>query len=238
MTLEQLMAFTVTSDHARQEQVWELRLARYNKEPYAIRRQLTEGAVRASDRRARFVGVDAYEAAGGVVMRDLFQHDDGGWLQDPALLDRLVAEKLQRRGGDTARRRLEMDRGRGGLPLWPLRRSAAPHWRDRANSPRTSGRLRRPQGRERSAGRTICRSRRTARRNRPAAWRNRKRACAFENRPVPTIRPKSSEPAPLSASITKVRCVSSAASFGRRTKHRSNRLKPAEKLHRRPELTY
>ena len=60
-----------------------------------IRRQLTEGAVRASDRRARFVGMDVYEVAGGVVMRDLFQHDDGGWLQDPALLDRLVTEKAQ-----------------------------------------------------------------------------------------------------------------------------------------------
>jgi len=29
------------------------------------------------------------------VMRDLFEHDDGGWLQDPALLDRLVIERLQ-----------------------------------------------------------------------------------------------------------------------------------------------
>jgi ParB family chromosome partitioning protein len=29
-------------------------------------------------------------------MRDLFEADDGGWLQDPALLDRLVAEKLER----------------------------------------------------------------------------------------------------------------------------------------------
>ena len=29
------------------------------------------------------------------MLRDLFQHDDGGWLQDPALLDRLVIEKLQ-----------------------------------------------------------------------------------------------------------------------------------------------
>jgi ParB family transcriptional regulator, chromosome partitioning protein len=28
-------------------------------------------------------------------MRDLFQHDDGGWLQDPALLDQLVIGKLQ-----------------------------------------------------------------------------------------------------------------------------------------------
>src|ERR1700730_1126609 len=95
MTLEQLMAFTVTNDHARQEQVWESLARAYNKEPYYIRRQLTEGAVRAADKRAHFVGVDTYEAAGGVVLRDLFQHDDGGWLQDPALLDRLVIEKLQ-----------------------------------------------------------------------------------------------------------------------------------------------
>jgi ParB family transcriptional regulator, chromosome partitioning protein len=95
MTLEQLMAFTVTNDHARQEQVWESLARAYNKEPYYIRRQLTEGAVRAADKRARFVGVDTYEAAGGVVLRDLFQHDDGGWLQDPALLDRLAIEKLQ-----------------------------------------------------------------------------------------------------------------------------------------------
>ncbi|MGC1862930.1 MAG: ParB/RepB/Spo0J family partition protein [Methylocystis sp.] len=95
MTLEQLMAFTVNGDHARQEQVWEGVSSSHNREPYYIRRQLTDGAVRASDRRARFVGVEAYEAAGGIVMRDLFQHDEGGWLQDPALLDRLAIEKLQ-----------------------------------------------------------------------------------------------------------------------------------------------
>ena len=95
MTLEQLMAFTVNGDHARQEQVWEGLSRSHNREPYNIRRQLTDGAVRASDRRARFVGVEAYEAAGGIVIRDLFQHDEGGWLQDPALLDRLAIEKLQ-----------------------------------------------------------------------------------------------------------------------------------------------
>ena len=94
MTLEQLMAFTVTTDHARQEQVWEALQQSYNKEPYLIRRQLTESAVRASDRRARFVGLDAYEAAGGMVLRDLFEDDGGGWLQDVALLDRLATEKL------------------------------------------------------------------------------------------------------------------------------------------------
>jgi len=51
--------------------------------------------VRASDRRALFVGIEAYEAAGGYVLRDLFQRDDGGWLQDPELLDRLAGEKLK-----------------------------------------------------------------------------------------------------------------------------------------------
>lgn len=94
LTLDQLMAFTVTSDHARQEQVWEALARSPYKEPYQIRRMLTEGAVRASDKRAQFIGVEAYQAAGGVVSRDLFQADDGGWFQDPALLDRLVADKL------------------------------------------------------------------------------------------------------------------------------------------------
>jgi ParB family chromosome partitioning protein len=94
MTLEQLMAFSVTADHTRQEQVWENTSRSRHDEPYQIRRALTENTVRASDRRARFVGVDAYEQAGGAVERDLFEHDDGGWLQDVALLDRLVTEKL------------------------------------------------------------------------------------------------------------------------------------------------
>ena len=94
LTLDQLMAFTVTNDHARQEQVWEALARNPYKEAYQIRRMLTEGAVRAADRRAQFIGPEAYEAAGGVVSRDLFQADDGGWFQDPALLDRLVADKL------------------------------------------------------------------------------------------------------------------------------------------------
>ena len=95
MTLEQLMAFTISGDHARQAQVWEAVKNSWSKEPYQIRRMLTETAVRASDKRARFLGLDAYEAAGGFVLRDLFQQDDGGWLQDPVLLERLVGEKLK-----------------------------------------------------------------------------------------------------------------------------------------------
>jgi ParB family transcriptional regulator, chromosome partitioning protein len=95
MTLDQLMAFAVNPDHERQEQVWEALQRSYTEEPYYIRRLLTEGAVRASDKRAQFVGIEPYQAAGGAIMRDLFQQDDGGWLRDPVLLDQLVAEKLQ-----------------------------------------------------------------------------------------------------------------------------------------------
>lgn len=99
MTLEQLMAFSVSGDHVRQEQVWELLAHSYNKSAQFIRDHLTEDAVRVADKRVRFVGVDAYIAAGGSeAMRDLFQPDDGGWLTDPALLDRLVAEKLVAEG--------------------------------------------------------------------------------------------------------------------------------------------
>ncbi|HRN87361.1 MAG TPA: ParB/RepB/Spo0J family partition protein [Hyphomicrobium sp.] len=96
MTLEQLMAFTVNPDHARQERVWEALQRSYRSEPYQIRRMLTEGSVRVSDKRALFVGATAYEEAGGTILRDLFESDDGGWLQEPALLEKLVADKLAR----------------------------------------------------------------------------------------------------------------------------------------------
>ncbi|MBB4345655.1 ParB N-terminal domain-containing protein [Rhizobium leguminosarum] len=95
MTLEQIMAFSITNDHVRQEQVWDTISRSHSREPYYVRRLLTETAIRASDRRAVYVGIEAYEAAGGVTMRDLFEQDQGGWLQDPALLEQLVMEKLK-----------------------------------------------------------------------------------------------------------------------------------------------
>jgi ParB family transcriptional regulator, chromosome partitioning protein len=95
LTLDQLMAFTVNPDHARQDAVWGAIQQAWQKEPYQIRRMLTENSVRASDKRARFIGQEVYEAAGGVILRDLFESDDGGWLQDVPLLERLVAERLE-----------------------------------------------------------------------------------------------------------------------------------------------
>ena len=94
MSLEQLMAFSVTDNHARQEQVWEQVSGSQYISAHQIRRLLTEQAIAASDRRVRFIGIDAYTEAGGYVMRDLFAEGDDGWLQDPALVELLVNEKL------------------------------------------------------------------------------------------------------------------------------------------------
>ena len=95
MTLAMLEAFTVNPDHARQEQVWERVANSWQQEPWQIRRMLTETTVPSMDKRVRFIGLAAYEAAGGSVLRDLFAEGTGGWLEDVALLDRLVDDKLK-----------------------------------------------------------------------------------------------------------------------------------------------
>lgn len=94
LTLEQVMAFAVSPDPERQMQVY-AQLAPHQRQTYAIRRAMTEAKVPADDPRVRFVGVDAYVAAGGAFLVDLFTETGEGWLEDVALLDRLVAEKLQ-----------------------------------------------------------------------------------------------------------------------------------------------
>lgn len=92
LALDQLTAFCVSEDQDRQRQV--LEQVGPHTPAYAIRRAMTEAKVSVGDRRVRFVGVETYEAAGGPVLRDLFTEDGGGWLEDVALLDRLVGEKL------------------------------------------------------------------------------------------------------------------------------------------------
>ncbi|MGL3214063.1 ParB/RepB/Spo0J family partition protein [Bradyrhizobium sp. BR 1433] len=94
LSLDQLIAFAITDDHARQEGVYE-RLS-YNRDASTIRRMLTEIHVAATDRRVRFVGIEAYTEAGGTILRDLFTEDCGGYLEDVALLDLLVTARLGR----------------------------------------------------------------------------------------------------------------------------------------------
>jgi len=95
LTLDHLTAFAVTEDQAAQERVHG-QLQDWQRHPDAIRRLLTGGLVPATDRRVAFAGLDAYQAAGGTVQRDLFSEDGGGWIADAGLLERLVAERMER----------------------------------------------------------------------------------------------------------------------------------------------
>jgi len=98
LTLDQLMAFAITENHARQEQVFEG--LHHNREPWIIRRDMTASNVPATDRRAVFVGADAYVEAGGTIIRDLFSEDRGGFFEDARLLDMLTVEKLREIAGE------------------------------------------------------------------------------------------------------------------------------------------
>ena len=105
--LEVLKAFAVTTDRERQMAVWEQVSGQgYRPSAWQVKRLLTEERVPGATAIARFVGVEAYEAAGGPVMRDLFARDDesGVWFEDPVLLEKLATQKLQAAADELATR--------------------------------------------------------------------------------------------------------------------------------------
>ena len=105
--LEVLKAFAVTADRERQMAVWEQVAAQpYRPSAAQVKRLLTEERVPGGTAIARFVGVDAYEAAGGTVMRDLFadEYEHGVWFEDPVLLEKLATDKLQAAADELATR--------------------------------------------------------------------------------------------------------------------------------------
>ncbi|MBB5048539.1 ParB family chromosome partitioning protein [Rhodopseudomonas rhenobacensis] len=93
LNLDQLTAFAFTDDHAKQEQVFEALGEDADRED--ILSALNEEHLPATDPRAVFVGLDAYQAAGGAILRDLFDDEIEGFLTDPVLLHRLAEAKLQ-----------------------------------------------------------------------------------------------------------------------------------------------
>ena len=98
MGLQCLQAFCVTADAKLQLAVWEeLKAQHYGPSVWQVRRLLTEGRVPATAAIAQFVGVAAYEAAGGALTRDLFAEEDerGTWFDDPALLRKLALDRLE-----------------------------------------------------------------------------------------------------------------------------------------------
>lgn len=95
LTLDHLTAFAVTEDSEAQEGVFG-QLQDWQRNPDTIRRLLTHALIPATDRKVLLVGLGAYTAADGTVQRDLFSDDAGGWITDAALLERLVAERMER----------------------------------------------------------------------------------------------------------------------------------------------
>lgn len=109
MTLECLQAFTITDDQARQLEVWN----ELNDDDFGsfdaddIRGALLRETVDAKDYRLKFVGLKAYQKAGGAIIKaDLFAEDAREVVSDPALLDDLVGEKLQKKAA-----KLQKDEG-------------------------------------------------------------------------------------------------------------------------------
>jgi ParB family chromosome partitioning protein len=103
ISLDVAKAYAATPDAERQAYVFEqVRSSYMSSHPDSIRRMMTQATVSASDRRARFVGEEAYLAAGGRIERDLFADaDEARWL-DVALIERLAFEKMEALAGATA----------------------------------------------------------------------------------------------------------------------------------------
>ena len=95
ISLECVMAFTLSDNHDRQTTVWNAVKDSYHVHPAHIKRLLTETGYSANSKLGRFVGVEAYKEAGGQVMTDLFVDHNSTHLENPELLERLAVEKLQ-----------------------------------------------------------------------------------------------------------------------------------------------
>lgn len=92
--IDQAKALAISDDHAAQDRAW-FETQSWNRDPYSLRAMLTRDHVRSTDKLALFVGIEAYEAAGGATMRDLFAEADTTFLTDRALLVTLATRRLE-----------------------------------------------------------------------------------------------------------------------------------------------
>lgn len=92
--IDQAKALAISDDHAAQDRAW-FETQSWNRDPYSLRAMLTRDHVRSTDKLALFVGIEAYEAAGGAIMRDLFAEADTTFLTDRALLVTLANRQLE-----------------------------------------------------------------------------------------------------------------------------------------------
>ncbi|PTR05634.1 ParB family chromosome partitioning protein [Nitrosospira sp. Nsp5] len=94
MNFEQISALALTEDHELQERIWNS-TPEWQRSGSNFRRLITgtEIDIQRSPL-AKFVGLEKYEAAGGLVRRDLFGKEGEGYIQDTELLESLALEKL------------------------------------------------------------------------------------------------------------------------------------------------
>lgn len=95
--LESLMAFAIVDDHDRQLQVWEGLHKWYRKgNAETIKGRLTDDELSADSSLAKYVGLEAYVAAGGATTTDLFGEEDTTYLVNQDLLEQLARKKLEK----------------------------------------------------------------------------------------------------------------------------------------------
>jgi len=93
MKLEQLQALALTDDHEVQRKAWFGVKEDWNRRADQIRERITKQEVGPDNPLVKFVGADAYAAAGGPVRSDLFSSNV--YFGDKALLDKLALDKLE-----------------------------------------------------------------------------------------------------------------------------------------------
>lgn len=94
MDLDQIKALAMTDDHERQEAAWFGAKHSWSQQPHELRAVLKGDKLTLGDRMVKFVTVEAYEAAGGIVERDLFAERDDGFIVNRDVLNRLFDEKV------------------------------------------------------------------------------------------------------------------------------------------------
>lgn len=94
INLDQLAALAFSDDHAAQDAAF-FDAPEWARSPERLKAQVTQAHVPETDKLARFVGVETYEAEGGAIVSDLFaEDDDTRWLCDRGLLTSLAEAKL------------------------------------------------------------------------------------------------------------------------------------------------
>lgn len=97
LSLEQCQMLALENDQERQVQVWEQAKQYYNGTgvpPGYLRNKIVSDELVTGSGLFRFVGEAAYEAAGGVIRRDLFSNDESSWA-DRHLTETLALKKLE-----------------------------------------------------------------------------------------------------------------------------------------------